>query len=405
LVVGAVFGSVTVLRLVLVGAYQKWSIEERKFEVQTAQKRMFGLFTFFVVAFYTFLIQTSLQPFNCIKQSNGRYTLTKSPSEFCYSDQWNQNFPYVILFLTLYGLIFPLVLVVYFLKYRFDLENFSFQMKFGPLIDPYKKLYYFWELVIMIRRTIFIVSSDFLASSGSYGLRFSSGIALLLLFVWTDALIQPYLTREFNMFAVAWGLISCIVLLCQGLVFETDEVTDVIKYSFGILVILILVGCLIYAIVHGVRRVLKKTAPILVTKKCCEMLTREALAELFYVNSIECALREGKIEVPRQGFEKKLDFLQKKEILDILSAIGKVGDKAFDEIAQKARNVTQFQQAALGGQAGRNANIDYVEDVQNKTGELVPLSRKSTETRSAFGKTLSVGVTFVDETGPLSRTS
>jgi hypothetical protein len=396
LIIGGIFGAATAIRLLVVGKVKQWSFEERKFEVQTAKKRMFGLFTFFVVAFYTFLIQTSLQPFNCIKQLNGKYTLTKSPSDFCYSNTWNQNFPFVILFLILYGIIFPMVLVVYFLKYRYDLENFDFQMKFGPLIMPYKKLYFFWELVVMIRRAVFIVSSDFLSSSGSYGLRYSSGIALMLFFVWSDALIQPYLTRQFNMFAVAWGLVSCVVLLCQGLVFEEDEVTDAIKYSFGILVVSILGGCLLFAIIHGTRRALKKSAPIVVTKKCCEMMTREAVAELFYANSIECALREGKIEVSRHGFEKSLDFLQKKEILDILSAVGKVGDKAFHELAERARHVTQFQQNALGhGQiqtnVGGKSTIDYVEEVQRKASvaELVPPMRRATDAHTSIARTSS----------------
>jgi tryptophan-rich sensory protein len=269
--------------------------------------------------------------------------------------------------LMLYGLIFPLVLVVYFLRYKNDLENFDFQSKFGPLILPYKKLYFFWELVIMIRRTVFIVSSDFLSSSGSYGIRYSSGIALLLFFVWCDALIQPYLTREFNMFAIAWGLISCIVLLCQGLVFEADEITDAVKFSFGILVVLVLAGCLAFAIIHGTRRILKKSAPVLVTKKACSILTREALSELFYLNSSECTIREGKIEVSREGFEQNLDFIHKKEILDILSAIGKVGDRAFDDIAEKARKATQFQQNALGQlHADVNSTLDYVGEVQRK---------------------------------------
>jgi hypothetical protein len=84
----------------------------KKFKV--AQK-LTGLFSFMVVRFYTLLISTVVQPFNCSKQPDGSYTLTKATSLKCFDSTWGKNiFQLWFSFFFLYGVSIPFVIIFLF---------------------------------------------------------------------------------------------------------------------------------------------------------------------------------------------------------------------------------------------------------------------------------------------------
>jgi hypothetical protein len=160
--------------------------------------RLLSLFQFIVVALYTFIISTVFQPFNCLPQPDGTYTMAKSPASKCYDEAWNKNLPALVFFIVIYCFGFPLALAYIFIKNHKNVDTVDFKIKYGNLVSPYARKCYYWELVIMLKRSIFILSNDFLASSVDYGPRFVTGISLLFAFFWIDVDRSPYGLKEMN---------------------------------------------------------------------------------------------------------------------------------------------------------------------------------------------------------------
>jgi hypothetical protein len=161
--------------------------------------RLISLFQFIVVALYTFIVSTVFQPFNCIKQSDGSYTMTKSPSYKCYDEQWNKNVAPIVMFILVYCIGFPAALGYIFLKNQSNLDSVHFRVRFGNLISPYSRKYFYWELVVMLKRSLFIVSNDFLTINTDYISRYFVGIGILCFFFWLDVTCSPYAKHEMNL--------------------------------------------------------------------------------------------------------------------------------------------------------------------------------------------------------------
>jgi hypothetical protein len=168
-----------------------------KIEGFNLSQKIVSLFSFMVVGFYTLLISTVVQPFNCTKQSDGTYTLTKAPSLKCYDETWNKNLPMIIIFFVLYGLSIPAVMIYVFFTNRKQKLEPAFVSKYFSLMSPYRPRFFYFEIVLMLKRALFVISNDFL-SIASYIVRYFSGIGTLLLFLWIESLTTPYQNDNFN---------------------------------------------------------------------------------------------------------------------------------------------------------------------------------------------------------------
>jgi hypothetical protein len=170
-----------------------------KFTMDT--QRVMSLFSFVVVTLYTLAISTVVQPFNCAKQPDGSYLLTKSSNISCFNSDWLWHLPWVVIFMLVYGIAFPAVITYFFVKYRRDVNTAWFQSRFRSLVSPYSMMFFYWELVIMLKRSIFVVSNDFMSLSNSYLVKYFIGIGLLCAYLWIDVNIRPYRQDSFNTLA------------------------------------------------------------------------------------------------------------------------------------------------------------------------------------------------------------
>jgi hypothetical protein len=163
-------------------------------------KPLWSIFGFINVALFTFMISNVLDPFNCTRQADGSYIMTHNPTTRCFGAAWNAQLPLVIFFFVVNGICGPLFVVHNFWKNRNSPEDELFHSRFLPLMLPYKRQYFFWELVIMIKRSAFVLSSNFLTSGGaSYVTKFFSSILILYFFFWIEILCSPFTTQEFNL--------------------------------------------------------------------------------------------------------------------------------------------------------------------------------------------------------------
>lgn len=164
-----------------------------------AKRRLLSIFSFVAITMYTFILSTVVQPFNCSRQPNGSYTINKAPSEKCFEGNW-KSYEWIIYFFAIfYGFIFPFGIGYIFYSNRNTFNSSEFIFRFGTLISPYKKKLFFWELVIMLKRGIFVVSNDILSSSNDYNSRYFTSIGLLLVFLWIDVAFAPFQVKEINL--------------------------------------------------------------------------------------------------------------------------------------------------------------------------------------------------------------
>jgi hypothetical protein len=159
-------------------------------------RRVFALFSFLVIALYTFSISAVFSPFACVSQPDGTQTLAKYPGTKCFESSWMRKIYYIVIFALIYCVFIPVFLVVLFYRHRNDLDKFS--ARFTNLVSPYKREFFYWELVLMMRKALFMVLNDFLTLSSGYLARFFVGIGLLCAFLWCDAVFRPYRNDELN---------------------------------------------------------------------------------------------------------------------------------------------------------------------------------------------------------------
>jgi hypothetical protein len=159
-------------------------------------RRVFTLFSFLIITLYTFSVSSVFTPFACVPQSDGSRTLAKYPGMKCFDNLWMERVPYIVVFICIYCIIIPVFLVLLFYRNRHDLDGFT--ARFQNLVAPYKRDYFYWELVFMVRKAVFVLLNDFLTSTSGYLARFFVGIGLLCVFLWCDAFIRPYRNDELN---------------------------------------------------------------------------------------------------------------------------------------------------------------------------------------------------------------
>jgi hypothetical protein len=162
--------------------------------------------TFVVVAvtLYTFMISTAVEPFNCMFNDNGSrspiYVMVANPSQRCYDSVWLSNLPIVVIFTVFYGLCFPSFVAYLLYSHRSNLEESRFARGYGPLFQSYRRGYYFWELVLMIKRATFVLVTQFTRPKKDlYVVKFSSCISIVASFSALEAFIQPYSQKTSNL--------------------------------------------------------------------------------------------------------------------------------------------------------------------------------------------------------------
>jgi hypothetical protein len=183
--------------------FQSWSIEKHPriaeklgFVEIKVTKKFINVCTFMVVTFYTLLVSTVFQPFKCTQQSDGTYTLTNAPSLKCFDSDWSKNLPAVILFVFVYVVFMPLFMAWVFWRQRKQIYSPKFQSKYYFIVSSYKPTLFYFELVNMLKRALFVVSNDFF--SNSYGVKYVCSVGILLVFLLIKEIFHPYQRRKTN---------------------------------------------------------------------------------------------------------------------------------------------------------------------------------------------------------------
>eukprot|EP00475_Leptophrys_vorax_P025651 TRINITY_DN3592_c0_g2_i1.p1 TRINITY_DN3592_c0_g2~~TRINITY_DN3592_c0_g2_i1.p1 ORF type:complete len:603 (-),score=103.62 TRINITY_DN3592_c0_g2_i1:99-1715(-) len=304
------FGTHEILTKIFPGYFRSGSI--------LLSHRLLMLFQFIVVTMYTFLVSTVFQPFNCFSQSDGSYTMFRFPSAKCYDQDWKKNIPALVTFILLYCFGIPLALIYVFMKNKSNLDSKEFRMKFGNLTSPFSSNFFYWELVVMLKKGLFMVSNDFLSSHASYVARYCTGIGILFFFLWLDVTIKPYKQEEINLIQCSWSLITVLVLLCQGLIFQSQDSTSAFAvYFFGVVIIIVLVGATTVSVCMVIKRSISQSGTLLIPNAALPFLSQEVVKDVVNCHSEESLARQGLLEVC-QDLRKYLSPSQRNDLENIL---------------------------------------------------------------------------------------
>jgi hypothetical protein len=179
--------------------YQRYFKKKmQKISLFSLFKNVLPLFSSVVVFMSTYLTSTAISPFNCVKVSNNTFVLWKNPSEICFRGSWAENIYFAVTFSIIYLVLVPLSILLVFIKYRKRIAEPQFLKKFGSLIDPYKPRYFYWELVMLVKRIAFISVREIILIGYDEQFKFILSILILSLFFALEIYFAPYCTENSN---------------------------------------------------------------------------------------------------------------------------------------------------------------------------------------------------------------
>jgi hypothetical protein len=166
--------------------------------------QLFSFFSFALITFYTFIISTAISPFECSKsEGDTGYTLIKAPSQRCFDVSWLAHLPLVVIFLLLYLVVFPVCFFLVFFRFRKNVSTSKFQSRFGALVSPYKTRTFYWELILLLKRIVFILSADLGTLLPSSQVKYFLMLSTLCVFFIFEAFVEPYTSDSRNRISVS----------------------------------------------------------------------------------------------------------------------------------------------------------------------------------------------------------
>jgi hypothetical protein len=254
----------------------------------------------------------------------------------CYNDEWFSRLGEISFFIVLYLIAFPARLCwVYFqMTNKPDLRNHK---EFQYLTNGYKPAFFWWDIVFLLKRTVFVMCSQFLFSSLDASLRLLTSAIGILAFTALELLYRPY---QFHIVAKNnLNLMLILILLCQGMIFENEDsnATDVfVGFVVFIFVITTVHSCVVI-LQSGFARLQTPTIILdSVSVKKLQVETRRQVYELWSSEKSDLC-SEIEMEIARVEKHQDVNF----SIGDLLAC-------------QRLCDVMYGQYAVIGDKSTRN---------------------------------------------------
>jgi len=239
--------------------------------VQTSTREMrevvadsiINAFFMFLTLFYLAAVQKALEPFACFAtqfDEQGLSTLHVMRADASISCNWNDPVwrylaPAGMLASVVYGIGIPGSILLFLFKGRFSLNVLGFGRKFGYLYRRYERPWYFWEVMVLIRKLSLAATRLFL-SSHVYA-QSTLGVVLITAFLSAQVYARPYEEAHLDMMETVLLSANYITLsmgftrqiLNQQPWYSKDQ-QYALAIEFGILGVLIF--CLIFIVFANV---------------------------------------------------------------------------------------------------------------------------------------------------------
>jgi hypothetical protein len=131
--------------------------------------------------------------------ADGTSVMAKNSSVQCFSSTWKMHvYSYVIPFGVLYGLVVPAFLSYILYTNRGNIESESFQNSFGFLTKRYRRDVYWFELVTILRRVLFLLVPEFLGLRFSMSMKLFASMLISIAFQMYFSSVKPYKVSALN---------------------------------------------------------------------------------------------------------------------------------------------------------------------------------------------------------------
>jgi hypothetical protein len=189
-----------------------------------------------ILLLFTLITSSFFSVFDCTMVQPGVYVMRLETTIQCFDSKWKREFVQVGIFGCLYLIAFPLRLVWIYRKMYLSVDA-MYNPNYYHLIKGFKRHYYWWDIVNVLKRLLFVLGAQFIFNSLTSTSRTMLSGLILFGFFWLETFINPYMSG-----AVAknnWNFVLVLILLCQALVFDQpDSQSDIFVFFVFAMVVL-----------------------------------------------------------------------------------------------------------------------------------------------------------------------
>eukprot|EP00475_Leptophrys_vorax_P014208 TRINITY_DN20609_c0_g2_i2.p1 TRINITY_DN20609_c0_g2~~TRINITY_DN20609_c0_g2_i2.p1 ORF type:complete len:269 (+),score=51.24 TRINITY_DN20609_c0_g2_i2:72-809(+) len=218
----------------------------------------------------------------------------------CYDSSWNKNKAVTVIFCLCYVVVLPCLLCFFFWKvgHNMAVPRSKFMLKYRSLINllcrSYRKPFFFWELVLILKRLAFSLSSQFFLSNVDPTIRVLVSLLSLYVFGWLEVWLQPF--RHNPSAKAAWSMCLVLILLCQGLVFQEDT-SEAATFGFVGFVVGVFVVTVLFNMVSVWKAISLSKKSIWITDHIIGSLSQESVTAVFSECADDMLQSKGEFEL------------------------------------------------------------------------------------------------------------
>jgi hypothetical protein len=147
---------------------------------------------------YIYMVTELFKPLSCSKDLDGTWSLQYSPDLKCFDPSWAQYVGTLCFYIFIYVFLLPVILAILFFKYRRNIADQWFASRFGSLCSPFKPSLFWWEFIVLLKKSVYSITSNVFLSISSGFFRYFAVIGFLLVFLMLDVIFMPYNSRSRN---------------------------------------------------------------------------------------------------------------------------------------------------------------------------------------------------------------
>ncbi|KAJ6235482.1 insulin-like growth factor binding protein [Anaeramoeba flamelloides] len=218
-------------------------------ELKDLRNIIINVYLTLLTLLYLILAQKSLEIFNCqFEQSSQKYLLSSDSNYYCFDSTWFKILPFGIIFTILNIVGTPSLIVYLLIKNSKKLNEKEFDLKFGLLCSRYYKNFFFWEIIIMVRKLFIVIIEIFLSNHTTISLIFM--LFVIIAFLLLQFSLKPYIEKRHNTLE-SFLLISIVVILFSSLTLNSSELKsdDSIKENITTALIILLILGILFIII------------------------------------------------------------------------------------------------------------------------------------------------------------
>jgi hypothetical protein len=230
-----------------------------------------------LVSCYTLLISGAISPFICLGQIDGSARMVKNPTSKCYVDgDWKDQLGTMVFFLIVYAFLLPMIFLFVLLWNRKQLNSEKVQLYLGSFVNHYKPQYFWWEVLFMVCRLLFVVISALIPEFPDDSAPYFGCFFLIFGFLSLEFFVHPFRRATAAKISAMWSLLAILVLMSDGLVFKS-ETSATLKTTYAYLMLFLILAGILTVLVSVFQ---KMRAAILASKLKLQEVTRSENLEI-----------------------------------------------------------------------------------------------------------------------------